>query len=441
MKLFVTRRRALQTTAAALAALLVAFVIYSRAQAGKINALQTSISASYERAFYETASLLNNIEVNLEKAQVTGSGARRVSLLGQIGRDAASAQSNLTALPASMAAISESLKFVNQVGDIAATLSERPNGDLSEEEIELLARLHGSCVNLNNLIDGIVSDIEGGLNPLAKAAAGAPVMAAENVELRETEIDYPILLYDGPFSDGRGDAVFRALSGDDISADEALRIARRFIGEDRISGAWIAGESEIPMPCYEISAYTGDGLLSLAVSKQGGHAVYMMVDGAARERLHSQASLIDMAASFLKSRGYPPVEVSYWMTFDGYLTVNFAAVQDGVLLYPDLIKVQMSMESGLPVGLEAVNFLANHAERRLPEPKLDENEARERLNSALTAERGRLCVIPLNNGEAFCWEFSASADGARYLVYIDAMTGEERNIYRVVEDENGQLVI
>ena len=38
-------------------------------------------------------------------------------------------------------------------------------------------------------------------------------------------------------------------------------------------------------------------------------------------------------------------------------------------------------------------------------------------------------------------EFSATADGARYLVYIDAMTGEEKNIYRVVEDENGQLVI
>ena len=101
----------------------------------------------------------------------------------------------------------------------------------------------------------------------------------------------------------------------------------------------------------------------------------------------------------------------------------------------------MSMESGLPVGFEAVNYLANHTERALPAPALDEEEARARLNPALQILRGRLCVIPLDSGEALCWEFSAAMDGTRYLVYIDAMTGEELNLYRVVEDENGHLAI
>ena len=443
MNLSRKRPRALQTATAILAALAVAFAVYARAQAERAEALQTSISAAYERAFYETASLLNNIEVNLEKTQVTGSAARRLALLGQISRDAAGAQSSLSALPGSVSAVSDSLKFVNQTGDAAAALIERlsAGGELDEADMELLARLHGSCVSLNNVIDGIVSDIEGGLNPLSGAAAGAPVTFAEDVELREVEIDYPILLYDGPFSDGRGETGFRALSGGEISAEQALQCAREFIGADRVSGAWVTGEGRIPAPVYEISAYTDDGLLSLAVSRQGGHVVYMMVDGRAGEATFSQASLIDMAAAFLKSRGYPPMAVSYWSAFDGYLTVNFAAMQDGVVLYPDLVKVQMNMESGLPVGLEAMNYLANHTERSLPSPVLDEDEARGRLNLALEAERGRLCVIPLDSGEAFCWEFAATADGANYLVYIDAMTGEERNIYRVVEDENGQLVI
>ena len=197
----------------------------------------------------------------------------------------------------------------------------------------------------------------------------------------------------------------------------------------------------MPAPSYEINLSTGDGLISLALSKQGGQVIYMMVEGAARRAAFSQAALIDMAASFLKNRGYPPVAVSYWAAFDNYLTVNFAAVQDGVVLYPDLIKVQMSMESGLPVGLEAVNYLSNHVERSLPEPALSEEAARERLNGALSVERGRLCVVPRGSGEALAWEFAASADDVRYLVYIDAATGEELNIYRVVEDENGQLVI
>ncbi len=129
------------------------------------------------------------------------------------------------------------------------------------------------------------------------------------------------------------------------------------------------------------------------------------------------------------------------IAFDGFLTVNFAPVQDGVVLYPDLVKVQMSMETGMPVGLEAANYLANHVERRLDAPALSVEEARARLNPALDVGHGRLCVIPLDGGEALCYEFAASLDGADYLVYIDAATGEERNIYRLVKDADGTLVI
>ena len=435
--------RPLTAVAATLAALVVALTIYARAQAEKVGALQNAIDAAYGRALYETASRMNSIEVGLEKVQVAGSDAHRRTLLNGISRDAMSAQNSLGALPASLSAVAESMRFVNQTGDIASVLAERLNagGTLTPEDTELLARLHGGCVNVNNLIDGVIERVEGGEQPLSEAAQGAPILPVERVELEEVDIDYPILLYDGPFSDGRGETTLRALSGNELTPEQALDAARAFVGEDRVTDARIESEGSVPAPCYEVSLNTSDGLISLALAKRGGQAIYMMVDGAAREAAFSQSALIDMAASFLKSRGYPPVVVSYWAAFGNYLTINFAAVQDGVVLYPDLIKVQMSMESGLPVGLEAVNYLSNHVERRLPSPALDEEAARDRLNEALSVERGRLCVMPLGDGEALSWEFSAMADGVRYLVYIDAMTGEELNIYRVVEDENGQLVI
>ena len=439
----IRRTRALIAALFMLAAVAVALTIYSRAQAEKVGALQNAINASYERAFYETASLMNGIEVDLEKAQISGSDAHRRALLNEISRSAMSAQNSLAALPASLDAISQSLKFVNQTGDIASVLAERLNtgGSLTQEDIELLARLHGSCVNVNNLIDGVIESIEQGENPFSGAREVVPFVPTEQGELEEVGIDYPVLLYDGPFSDGRGERTLQALGGDELTPEQALAAARAFVGEDRVTDARLTGEGSVPAPSYEINLVTADGLLSLALSKQGGEVVYMMAEGTAKEAAFSQAALIDMAASFLRSRGYPPVVVSYWVVYGNYITINFAAVQDGVVLYPDLIKIQMSMESGLPVGLEAVNYLSNHVKRSLPEPLLSEDDARAKLNSALSVERGRLCVIPHGGGEALCWEFSAGADGVRYLVYIDAMTGEELNIYRVVEDENGQLVI
>ena len=75
--------------------------------------------------------------------------------------------------------------------------------------------------------------------------------------------------------------------------------------------------------------------------------------------------------------------VSYWRQQDGILTVNYAAQQDGVILYPDLVKLQFSMANGLVVGLEAGNYLRNHVSRALPLPLVSEEQAMAQLNLSL----------------------------------------------------------
>ena len=251
-----------------------------------------------------------------------------------------------------------------------------------------------------------------------------------------------MLLYDGPFSDGRGETVLRALEGQrEITADEAKQAARRFIGEDRISALWLTGEGNVPAPCYEMSAYVDEGLVSLAVTKQGGQILFMMIDAAPAEPLFDASQLVADAARFLSERGYGEMTASYWTEWDGFLTVNFMPVQDGVPLYPDLVKVELSMETGEVVGLEALNYLTNHVQRALEKPKLSEGEAREQLNPSLDVAGARLCLIPLEQTEKLAYEFSASLEDTHYLVYIDALTGEELVIYRLIEDENGQLAM
>ena len=42
---------------------------------------------------------------------------------------------------------------------------------------------------------------------------------------------------------------------------------------------------------------------------------------------------------------------------------NFAAQQEGELPYPDLIKVQVRMDTGDVVGMEANNYWINHVTR------------------------------------------------------------------------------
>ncbi len=427
---------------AMLSALLVLMLLFVAFQSQQVHALELQVNSTYQKAFFETVTLMDGITSNLEKLMVSGSGAKEQELLGSISRQADAAQDNLSILPASLPAIAGSLKFVNQLGDYAATLSDRlaAGGAVSDQDSELLMTLHTTSVELTEVLLEMSDAIQRGENPFENASEVHE--AAVPLSMRsEPAIEYPSLLYDGPFSDGRRVDQLRALDDTIYTAEQALEIARRFIGEERVLSARVTGTASIPAACYEITVHVQEGELSMAVTRQGGQVVYMLCDSDAEEGRFSQAELIDLAAIFLKNRGYPSVTVSYWSYDDHLLTVNFAAMQDGVILYPDLIKVQMDASTGMVVGLEAFNYLANHVHRTELSPTLTEEEAQSLLGPLLSVTRSRLCVIPTDSGEALCYEFSGTAGTNQYLVYIDAHSGREREIYRVIEDEDGQLAI
>jgi len=425
-----------------LSAVLLLSIILNFYQSDRVNALENQVNTAYEKAFFETVILMDAIGGNLEKMMITGSASMEQQLLGDISRQADAAQDNLSLLPSSIPSISGALKFVNQLGDYSSSLSDRlaAGGAVGDRDRELLITLHTGCSELNAILLEMSNGIQQGSNPFMNAP-DIPEIAVPLSSRSEPAVEYPSLLYDGPFSDGRDSSELKALGSAQYTAEQALDLAKNFIGSERIQTIRVTGEGTTPVPCWEITAHVADGELELAVTKQGGQVVYMLLDDDPEQSRFSQAELIDLASNFLKSRGYPQTSVSYWSFDDNLLTVNFAAMQDGVVLYPDLIKVQMSAESGLTVGFEALNYLTNHVYRTNLTPTLSAEEAQSLLGPLLTVQHCRLCIIPTNAGEALCYEFSGIASGNQYLVYIDAHTGQERKIYRVIEDKDGQLTV
>ena len=195
------------------------------------------------------------------------------------------------------------------------------------------------------------------------------------------------------------------------------------------------------MDCYEYTLRLGDYQLSAGVTKAGGEVLYLLSDSAVDAVNLTDRQAVDAARAVLLARGYGEMEMSYYSRFEGIMTVNFAAVQNGVVLYPDLVKVQVSMADGAVVGLEAANYLMNHVPRTLEIPALSESDAIARIGGALTPVSARLCVIPENTSEYLCYEVKAASGQDTFLAYIDAMTGVERRLLQVISDENGAKVM
>jgi germination protein YpeB len=144
------------------------------------------------------------------------------------------------------------------------------------------------------------------------------------------------------------------------------------------------------------------------------------------------------AQQFLARRGYGMMEANHYQVYDGLAVIHFVAVQDGVLLYPDQVKVQIRMDTGSVVGIECRSYLTHHRPRGSLTPAVTEEEAQGMISDQLrlTGE-GKLCLIPLNGQELLCWQFAGEYEGERYLIYINAQTARQEEILKLVETEYG----
>ena len=183
-----------------------------------------------------------------------------------------------------------------------------------------------------------------------------------------------------------------------------------------------------------------DDAVARVVRSKGGEVLYALCSADVGEAAFTAEQLLDAARTFLLSRGFGAMEMSYYSSYDGILTVNYAAVQNDVVLYPDLVKVQLSVRDGAVVGLEASGYWTNHVARTLELPAVSEEEAVSSIGARLSPLSARLCVIPTDSGEALCYEIRATDGSDDFLVYIDAATGSERELMQIVREDGGTLV-
>ena len=425
----------------ALAALLAGVLAFSSAQTLRLNEANARLNAVVQKAFYETCELTEGMSVNFRKLLVAGETGQMQALLNETALQTQGALSNLALLPLGQETVSATLKFINQAGDFASALSVRlgNGGEMTPEDYAALERLSETAAAFSVRMGRLLDRYEGGEAVFDISEDGTGEESLYPITGPAT--DYPALLYDGPFSDGRTDGEFKLLAGlaqvDEAAARQAL-IA--FVGQ-QAADVRFTGESEIPVDCYEYALRLGDYSLSAGVTRAGGQLLYLLCDSAVEDVNLTDRQAVDAARAFLLSRGYGEMEMSYSSRFGGIMTVNFAAVQNGVVLYPDLVKVQVSMADGAIIGLEAANYLMNHVPRALELPALTEQDAAQRIGGALTPVATRLCVIPENTEEYLCYEVTATSGSDTFLVYIDAMSGIERRLMQVISDDNGSLVM
>ena len=410
----------------------------------------------YEHAFSELTTAVSELDTALQKGVYATSPALISSLCTEIFGKAMSAQMAIGELPYGNVELEQTASFVAKVGDYAMALSRSAavNGGYSDTERETLRGLSESASALSGLLlslqeelyDGTVrlEDLEAVQARLSAATEEGQELAGGSFQTIEADFpEVPTLIYDGPFSEHLTGRSPKQLEGrGQVTEEESRQAAADFLGlkSDLFT---LASTGEGQLPTYGFSALVDGGELYVEVTRAGGLVVELMNSRAVGEAALSQEEGAQAAQDFLSQKGYTDLAPTYYIQQTGTLTVNFAAVQEGVLCYPDLIKVEVALDSGRIVGFEAAGYLMNHTRRDLAAPAVSLEEAQAEVSPDLTVLSTALTLIPTGGEyEVLCHEFKCeSPDGRHYLVYVNAQTGEEERILLLLEDENGTLVL
>ena len=157
----------------------------------------------------------------------------------------------------------------------------------------------------------------------------------------------------------------------------------------------------------------------------------------------SQEEAGNKAKEFLDNKGFINMKETYYLKQEGIVTINYAYMQDNVIIYPDLIKVKVALDNGEILGIETTGYLNNHVENRdISNIKITEEEAKKDLNTSLEIISSGMAVIPTEwETELLCYEFKGKVEDKEFLVYINAENGREEDILIITNTPNGTLAM
>ena len=251
------------------------------------------------------------------------------------------------------------------------------------------------------------------------------------------------MIYDGPFSDSVINQKIKNMNFEKVSKDIAKQSVLNILKDTTVSECEYLGETNGRFETYDYKiTNNSDNAIYVQVAKNGAKLLTMSAGDFNDEKNYTIEQAKQIAIDFAKTAGIGNVECVWSDVVSGDAYLNLAPVKNGVILYPDLVKVKVDLFSGSVVGYEASSYYTNHTERNLSNPTISQSQAKLCIPSGLTQRSVHLVLAPLEyNREVLCYEFMCTQDDGTYYIYVNSTTGELENILKIVETDNGNLLI
>lgn len=443
-----TSNKALIVVTIILSIAVVALGILYGISMSSLNSYQATLENVYQKNFYELVDEVNNAETKLNKVLASNSASYKSKLLKEISKNASEAQTRLNMLPYSINGLSDTISFVNQVSGYTETLAKTlENGqNLSRNDEETLEKVYESIVNIKKSLNSMSKQMWEGYNitdSSLKLDGDYNNLTADMSAMNGEDIEYPTMIYDGPFSDSQVNKEVKGLNFGEVSMETAKSNLGKVLTGVNMDNFDFQGESKGHFTTYDFSYEDENGDYTFAqVTKKGGKLLTLSSQNIYKTKKLELENAEKIALDFAKKADISNMKVVWSDVIGDDAFINLAPVIDGVIIYPDLVKVKVDLTKGNVLGFEASSYYMNHVDRKIMPTRITQSVAKAKLYSGLKVKDARLALIPLEyDKEVLCYEFICTMNGNTYYVYINAVNGAEENILKVIQTDNGNLLL
>ena len=409
----------------------------------------------YNRAMYEMVGYISNVESELAKLQITNTPKMTSTTLASIWKQSNLAKENLEELPSTQNSMSKASKYLSQVSDYSYSLLKKTtqNEKLNDEEYATIAKLYKSSQDLGSIMTDIYNDLNDGrirwdeLKKVRdeKLSQSEEVTTVSNIEkIGKNFQEYEGLIYDGAFSDHLLNMQPKSLSNNEVTKDQAKENIIKIFKEENIETLEELEDSSgtIDLYNFKLKLKNEPDIKNISMTKKDGKLYLMISDRKVEEEKISMEEAESKGLEFLKSIGIDNVKENYYLKTENFAIINYAALQNNVVLYPDLVKVKVALDTGEICSVEAQGYIFNHTKRDDITPTISIEKARKVINKNLNILSEGVAIIPTESkSEVLTYEFKGKIDEREFLIYVNAKTGEEEKILLILKTEGGTLTM
>ncbi|MTH52197.1 germination protein YpeB [Bacillus mangrovi] len=415
------------------------------------NAVLIHAENNYQRAFHDLSYQMDQLHDKIGTTLAMNSRESLSPALAEVWRITSEAHNDVGQLPLTLLPFNKTEEFLASIGDFSyrAAIRDLENEPLSKDEYASLQALYQKSEDIQNELRNVQSmvldnnlrwmDVELALASGEKQQDNTIVDGFKTVENNVSaysETDF------GPSftslkTEKKG---FEHLKGEDITPEQAKQKAKEFASTEvdklKVTNSGKGAGYEF----YSVSMYDKKhkAELNMDITKKGGYPIWLIQSRDIKEANISLNDASNNAVSFLKEHGFETEDLvlSESAQYDQTGVFSYVPNENGILLYPDTVRIKVAMDDGQIVGFSAKDFLAAHRKRDMPKPKLKEEQAREKISRKVMIQESRLALITNELGEeVLCYEFLGTIEDDTFRMFINADSGMEEKVEKLKNAE------